>query len=56
MGKQRKGVMPGQKGWGTATVEGVKFGRPSGLAIQMEIGHCLDRNPELVGVLSIASC
>jgi len=44
--------MPGQKGMrgarpgeGTATVEGVRFGRPSDLTIRTEIGRCLDHNP-----------
>jgi len=61
MGKQRKGVMPGQKGKGGAkpgkgmvTVEGVRLGRSSGLAIRMEISRSLD-NPRFARIISIPS-
>lgn len=51
--KRMGGARPGQ---GTVTVERVKFVRSSDLIIRMEIGRCLDHDPELSRVLSIPSC
>jgi len=50
--KGRRGAKPGQ---GTVTVEGVRLGRPSGLAIRMEISRSLDYNARLARVVSIPS-
>ena len=54
--------MPGQKGRGgakpgrgTITVEGVRSGRPSGVAIRMETSRSPDYHPGLARVLSIPS-
>jgi len=42
-------------GQGIETVEGVRFGRPSGLTIGMGIGRHLVHNPRLARVPSIPS-
>jgi len=50
--KGRGGAKPGQR---MVTVEGVRSGRPSGIALRVEISRSLNYNHRLTRVLSIPS-